>query len=838
MSVARDKDLYELFELERYSGDDLSLRFQAQVGRKYRSLALRYHPDKCAPENKTEYEVIFKYIKEGHDILLDPDAKRRYDHELRRTRKEENGWDAFRWWGRWVFNATLIGGGIGLIIGGLLSAIPTAGSGLAMSIAGSSMLSAGIRGAASHYNDPDQSNYDYLKQLGIGALTGAAGGAIGGACAGAIQGASVAAQIGIAAAGGAGTGLANHVIEDGVNLADGTVSHEELLTLEHAASIGKSVAIGACAGMAVQGVASALQGGAKQSQQIVDDAATAAISTARKVGKAGAVAAALKAQESVKGALKAATTVGKFVEGAGAKLLANTAGTAVQCSGDAAETSVRLYLKGEANLGDSALQVAKETATTFFIGTAVSTATALVAQGVEHGKAVSLLHEMERPPHVNDTGHAKERHLCTLEAAEARTRVNDELGTPQAASFFESSSQYDGAIDMPTSSKDGNITVTDAGKTVGGSVKCKNGKFEYRECTQTKVVHNGNGKVLTAYPVHSAGKIVDRIPFSTPFLRPLPSLPFNEVIWVHHSSRAGRSHDVCCNAWSSWACQQERSRPLSFLPCTRFLTPQGPFITAASLRVNGGDVCVGPAGLHITVKKAIKHPSSQRALVSVLTEGMTRPFEVTAEHRLVVEGVDGKPMSMEACMLADEHFREDCSLEERPKVYNGYTFASIVEANQITRDTDVVQVQFTNDDDDVVLAWFLAAPRSSRRRHRSLPCESAVACYGAKMQAIDRIRGLWDAGEFQTPGRNDLLERNTFLEFHEEAGEASKPRSLSAGMQARHPSQSWSSKGSRSHREDFPDQCEICQPHRRHLQDPLRPPCMKGSDCHRCHMPH
>eukprot|EP00928_Gymnodinium_smaydae_P023357 TRINITY_DN19309_c0_g6_i1.p1 TRINITY_DN19309_c0_g6~~TRINITY_DN19309_c0_g6_i1.p1 ORF type:complete len:397 (+),score=51.76 TRINITY_DN19309_c0_g6_i1:52-1242(+) len=277
MSASCDKDLYELFELERYACPDASGRFEQQIKAKFREFALQYHPDKNSfvdEETKADYAKVLVYITNGKNILLDPDAKHRYDIELRRTRLEESSWDSSRWWSRWISNVALLAaGGIGLIIGGGLAVgAATGGAALALSIAGSCMLSAGIRGSLAHYQDPHAINYDYAKQICIGALTGG----FGGACAEAAQGATIAAQVGIAAAGGAGTAVAAHVIEDTVNVLDGTQSAKDLVTSEHLSTVGTSIAIGACAGLAIQGVACGFQSGAEQSQQIVDDAARVA----------------------------------------------------------------------------------------------------------------------------------------------------------------------------------------------------------------------------------------------------------------------------------------------------------------------------------------------------------------------------------------------------------------------------------------------------------------------------------------------------------------------------------------------------------------------------------
>lgn len=69
-----EHNYYQLMELEHYA--DISL-----VKRRYRELALLYHPDKN-PNNKVAEEY-FKVLTQGYNILSEPDKKTEYDDLLK-----------------------------------------------------------------------------------------------------------------------------------------------------------------------------------------------------------------------------------------------------------------------------------------------------------------------------------------------------------------------------------------------------------------------------------------------------------------------------------------------------------------------------------------------------------------------------------------------------------------------------------------------------------------------------------------------------------------------------------------------------------------------------------
>jgi len=66
------KDYYEILGVARDSTAQ-------QIKKKYRSLALKYHPDRVAEEKKKESEEKFKEISEAYGVLSDPQKRQMYD---------------------------------------------------------------------------------------------------------------------------------------------------------------------------------------------------------------------------------------------------------------------------------------------------------------------------------------------------------------------------------------------------------------------------------------------------------------------------------------------------------------------------------------------------------------------------------------------------------------------------------------------------------------------------------------------------------------------------------------------------------------------------------------
>jgi len=172
-----EQDFYELFEIEHYT--PWSEGFKNDVERSYRLLARMYHPDKNL-DAKEECEAIMKSLVLAKETLLDQKKKNEYDRHLRADRKEHTKWDTFRWATKWGVNISSILGGSVALVAGLVGAVPSAGTTLALTAGGAGAISAGIRGAQKTRKDP----YAPLKDWGracagsfvSGALNGEAGG--------------------------------------------------------------------------------------------------------------------------------------------------------------------------------------------------------------------------------------------------------------------------------------------------------------------------------------------------------------------------------------------------------------------------------------------------------------------------------------------------------------------------------------------------------------------------------------------------------------------------------------------------------------------------------------
>ena len=71
-ALAADKDYYKILELERTATSK-------DVKSAYRRLALRWHPDKQAPEDRSAAEEKFREVAEAYEVLSDGDKRARYD---------------------------------------------------------------------------------------------------------------------------------------------------------------------------------------------------------------------------------------------------------------------------------------------------------------------------------------------------------------------------------------------------------------------------------------------------------------------------------------------------------------------------------------------------------------------------------------------------------------------------------------------------------------------------------------------------------------------------------------------------------------------------------------
>lgn len=73
-----EKNYYEVLEVDKNASDEI-------IGRAYKVLAKRYHPDLQEGATKIEYEEQMKKINEAYSILSDNDKRKEYDMKLQNT---------------------------------------------------------------------------------------------------------------------------------------------------------------------------------------------------------------------------------------------------------------------------------------------------------------------------------------------------------------------------------------------------------------------------------------------------------------------------------------------------------------------------------------------------------------------------------------------------------------------------------------------------------------------------------------------------------------------------------------------------------------------------------
>ncbi|MBU1061225.1 MAG: molecular chaperone DnaJ [Candidatus Omnitrophica bacterium] len=70
--MSTKRDYYEILGVQKGASVD-------DIKKAYRSLALKYHPDRVAPDKKKEAEERFKEISEAYAVLSDPQKRSQYD---------------------------------------------------------------------------------------------------------------------------------------------------------------------------------------------------------------------------------------------------------------------------------------------------------------------------------------------------------------------------------------------------------------------------------------------------------------------------------------------------------------------------------------------------------------------------------------------------------------------------------------------------------------------------------------------------------------------------------------------------------------------------------------
>ncbi|HEY6974202.1 MAG TPA: DnaJ domain-containing protein, partial [Nitrospiraceae bacterium] len=70
--AATERDYYHTLGLARSASAE-------EIKKAYRRLARQYHPDLHSGAKKTEMEKKFKEVNEAHEVLSDPDKRKKYD---------------------------------------------------------------------------------------------------------------------------------------------------------------------------------------------------------------------------------------------------------------------------------------------------------------------------------------------------------------------------------------------------------------------------------------------------------------------------------------------------------------------------------------------------------------------------------------------------------------------------------------------------------------------------------------------------------------------------------------------------------------------------------------
>lgn len=72
LKMSKRKDYYKILGIEKTASD-------REIKRVFRALAMKHHPDKVAPEEKSAAEKKFHDISEAYEVLLDEEKRARYD---------------------------------------------------------------------------------------------------------------------------------------------------------------------------------------------------------------------------------------------------------------------------------------------------------------------------------------------------------------------------------------------------------------------------------------------------------------------------------------------------------------------------------------------------------------------------------------------------------------------------------------------------------------------------------------------------------------------------------------------------------------------------------------
>lgn len=138
----------------------------------------------------------------------------------------------------------------------------------------------------------------------------------------------------------------------------------------------------------------------------------------------------------------------------------------------------------------------------------------------------------------------------------------------------------------------------------------------------------------------------------------------------------------------------------SFPSYVRFRRPNGQWVTADELRLEGGDVLQGLNRSTARVQAVVKHPPQEMEFVRLQTPESI--IDVLVKHEVLVEAKDGTFRSEEAASF----LKPNPATSWPPRVYSGQSFHFITGATLFKHTVQVIDVSF-EEDDAAVLSWLV-----------------------------------------------------------------------------------------------------------------------------------
>merc|ERR1719326_2665616 len=82
--AAAGRDFYKILGVKKGANKD-------EIKKAYKSLSLKYHPDKCESDDKKECETNFIDVSSAYEVLSDEDKRKVYDKDGEDGLKDNQG---------------------------------------------------------------------------------------------------------------------------------------------------------------------------------------------------------------------------------------------------------------------------------------------------------------------------------------------------------------------------------------------------------------------------------------------------------------------------------------------------------------------------------------------------------------------------------------------------------------------------------------------------------------------------------------------------------------------------------------------------------------------------